>query len=45
MRQDLEACNLREANDTAQEGLVESIRDQLGNGLFTRTVDCVILVI
>ena len=44
MRQDLEACDLRKANDTAREGLIEILRDQLGNDLFTRTVDCVVLV-
>ena len=44
MRRDLEDCDLREANDTAREGLVELLQDQLGNDLLTHTVEHAILV-
>ena len=42
--QGFQACNLREANDTYREALVELLWDQLGNDLFTCTVDCAVLV-
>ena len=44
VRQDLEACDLPKANDTASEGLVELLWDQLGNDLFTRTFNFVLFV-
>ena len=44
VRHDLEACDLRVANGTAQEGLVELLRDEFRNDLLTRTVNSVVLI-
>ena len=40
----LEACDLREANDTARKRLVEFLWDQLADHFLARTIDCMILV-
>ena len=40
----LEACDLRKANDTARKGRVEFFRDQLSDDFLARTIDCMIFV-
>ena len=44
VRHDFEACDLRVANDTAQEGLVELLGGEIRYDLLTRTVDSMLLV-
>ena len=44
MSKNLEACDLREANDTSRKGLVEFLRDQIADNFLARTIDCAIFV-
>ena len=40
----LEACDLCEANDTAQKEPVEFLQDQLADDFLARTIECVVFV-
>ena len=44
MSKNIEACDLCEANGTAQEGLVEFIRDQLVDDFIASTIDCMVFI-
>ena len=44
MSKNLEACDLRETNDTAWKGLVEFLQDQLADDFLAHTIDCVLFV-
>ena len=44
MSKNLEACDLRKANDTARNKLVGFLRDQLADDFISRMIDCVVFV-
>ena len=44
MSKNLEACDLRKANDMDRKGLVEFLRGQLADDFLARTIDYMVFV-